>query len=781
MVLSNSQWLANAGAVFEIDQSIRFNEDDSAHLDRTPSSESNRNTFTFSVWIKRGRLTSHGNILSAGSDSNDFTFLSFVNDKIVFADWNGSYNWQLVSTAVFRDPGAWYNIVAKYDDTQSTASNRVEIYVNGSKITDYDTESYPSQNYNNTEINSTDEHTIGKQTAGSGANDLFDGYMAEIVLVDGTALDASSFGETNSDTGQWVPKDVSGLTFGTNGFRLKGQDSSALGDDTSGNGNDFTSSGLAAADQMSDSPTNNQATLNPLFTGAALSDGNLVATASGNSYQRAFSTFAIDDGGKHVCEFQKSSGTFGLIGIMQNGNHTNTTGNSNMYGYNLGTGEVFKGNPTASVLTDLGTGAANSLMRIEYDGSNDTIKIFDDGTEIFPASTGVSNTVGLTGHNSLHFGCAPYASGTIITATFSPLSGTPTTGFKELTAPNLPDPTIADPSDHFNTVLYTGNGATGQSITGVGFQPDWTWTKIRSPNAYSHQLFDAVRGAGKNLQSNNTNAEGDLTSEFISFDSDGFSIDDVNQNVNENSSTYVSWNWKANGSGSSNEDGSINTTATSANTTAGFSISTFTGNGTSGATFGHGLGVAPKMVIVKERSPAGNNWKVGHDAMGWGKYIAWDTNAAQVTDSAHWNDTAPSSSVVTLGDDTGINQNTATYVAYCFAEVAGYSSIGGYEGNGSTNGPFIYTGFKPAWIMLKRYDSSAEWEVSDRVRDPDNPVRLILQPNSNAVEWNATTRDIDWLSNGFKHRSSHADFNASGGDYLYLAFAESPFKTATAR
>jgi hypothetical protein len=605
--------------------------------------------------------------------------------------------------------------------------------------------------------------------------------MAEIVLVDGTALDASSFGETNSDTGQWVPKDVSGLTFGTNGFRLKGQDSSALGDDTSGNGNDFTSSGLAAADQMSDSPTNNQATLNPLFTGAALSDGNLVATASGNSYQRAFSTFAIDDGGKHVCEFQKSSGTFGLIGIMQNGNHTNTTGNSNMYGYNLGTGEVFKGNPTASVLTDLGTGAANSLMRIEYDGSNDTIKIFDDGTEIFPASTGVSNTVGLTGHNSLHFGCAPYASGTIITATFSPLSGTPTTGFKELTAPNLPDPTIADPSDHFNTVLYTGNGATGQSITGVGFQPDWTWTKIRSPNAYSHQLFDAVRGAGKNLQSNNTNAEGDLTSEFISFDSDGFSIDDVNQNVNENSSTYVSWNWKANGSGSSNEDGSINTTATSANTTAGFSISTFTGNGTSGATFGHGLGVAPKMVIVKERSPAGNNWKVGHDAMGWGKYIAWDTNAAQVTDSAHWNDTAPSSSVVTLGDDTGINQNTATYVAYCFAEVAGYSSIGGYEGNGSTNGPFIYTGFKPAWIMLKRYDSSAEWEVSDRVRDPDNPIRLILQPNSNAVEWDATTRDIDWLSNGFKHRSSHADFNASGGDYLYLAFAESPFKTATAR
>ena len=781
MVLSNSQWLANAGAVFEIDQSIRFNEDDSAHLDRTPSSESNRNTFTFSVWIKRGRLTSHGNILSAGSDSNDFTFLSFVNDKIVFADWNGSYNWQLVSTAVFRDPGAWYNIVAKYDDTQSTASNRVEIYVNGSKITDYDTESYPSQNYNNTEINSTDEHTIGKQTAGSGANDLFDGYMAEIVLVDGTALDASSFGETNSDTGQWVPKDVSGLTFGTNGFRLKGQDSSALGDDTSGNGNDFTSSGLAAADQMSDSPTNNQATLNPLFTGAALSDGNLVATASGNSYQRAFSTFAIDDGGKHVCEFQKSSGTFGLIGIMQNGNHTNTTGNSNMYGYNLGTGEVFKGNPTASVLTDLGTGAANSLMRIEYDGSNDTIKIFDDGTEIFPASTGVSNTVGLTGHNSLHFGCAPYASGTIITATFSPLSGTPTTGFKELTAPNLPDPTIADPSDHFNTVLYTGNGATGQSITGVGFQPDWTWTKIRSPNAYSHQLFDAVRGAGKNLQSNNTNAEGDLTSEFISFDSDGFTIDDVNQNVNENSSTYVSWNWKANGSGSSNEDGSINTTATSANTTAGFSISTFTGNGTSGATFGHGLGVAPKMVIVKERSPAGNNWKVGHDAMGWGKYIAWDTNAAQVTDSAHWNDTAPSSSVVTLGDDTGINQNTATYVAYCFAEVAGYSSIGGYEGNGSTNGPFIYTGFKPAWIMLKRYDSSAEWEVSDRVRDPDNPIRLILQPNSNAVEWDATTRDIDWLSNGFKHRSSHADFNASGGDYLYLAFAESPFKTATAR
>ena len=943
---------------YEIDQSIRFNDNDSARLARTVSSSGSLTTWTTSVWVKRGKYTVNTNsqwfpVFSASDGSTTYDAPLNFNDVSTGGAFNvdiGGYSWR--TSALARDTSAWYHVVTVWDSNNGTTADRMRLYINGERVTDFASSASPSSGANSRwNSSSYSHHRIGNlRYSGAETTFVFDGYLAEINFIDGTALDPTSLGETNSDTGQWVPIKYTG-SYGTNGFYIDGATSTFLGKDAkatsaavtnkastssewggttgaytfdtneidrsstvnaiissdllsgdfsfdftlttsggavrigviddqdsptfngtgddggmdsmtnsfyldkgnnqfryggssqgsasgvangsavtiertgstikitddgsdahtfsqtfsgpvrvvisgggsafnldnvqytadgaSGNDNSYFSSGLAAADQMSDSPTNNQATLNPLFTGAALSDGNLVATASGNSYQRAFSTFAIDDGGKHVCEFQKSSGTFGLIGIMQNGNHTNTTGNSNMYGYNLGTGEVFKGNPTASVLTDLGTGAANSLMRIEYDGSNDTIKIFDDGTEIFPASTGVSNTVGLTGHNSLHFGCAPYASGTIITATFSPLSGTPTTGFKELTAPNLPDPTIADPSDHFNTVLYTGNGATGQSITGVGFQPDWTWTKIRSPNAYSHQLFDAVRGAGKNLQSNNTNAEGDLTSEFTSFDSDGFTIDDVNQNVNENSSTYVSWNWKANGSGSSNEDGSITSTV-SANTTSGFSIVTYTGTGAN-ATVGHGLGAVPKMIIIKDRSNA-ESWIVYHEAVGNDGNLYLNLTNGKAT-QAIFNNTTPTSSVFSLGSIDGANKSSANHVAYCFADVEGFSKFGSYTGNASADGPFIYTGFKPRWIMFKSTSSGQRWYILDvdRAAVPDaNTVNTqIFAELSNTESAPDTGSSTDFLSNGFKVRNT--GINGSGQTITYMAFAESPFKTATAR
>lgn len=777
---------------FTIDQAIRFNDNDSASLTRTPSSAGDRRTFTFSCWVKRANLTGANQpIFSAGGDD----WLMFLSAETLGFNTSGS-NYRIVTSQVFVDPGAWFHLVLRVDTTNSTAGDRLRLYINGSEVTDFGTDTNPTLNFD-TAFNNTGEHRIGKLV---GASQYFDGYLAEINHVDGSSLGPDSFGETNADTGQWVPVKYAG-SYGTNGFRITGADSSDLGADQAGS-NDFTSSGLAS-DQVTDSPTNNQATLNPLFSGVTLSDGNLVATASGNSYQRAFSTFAIDDGGKHVCEFQKSSGTFGLIGIMQNGNHTNTTGNSNMFGINLGNGEVFKGNPTASVLTTV-TAPGNSLMRIEYDSNADTITIFDDGTEIFPASTGVSDTVGLTGHDSLHFGCAPYASGTIITATFSPLSGTPTTDFKELTTANLDDPTIADPKRYFGTLLYTGNGTTGQTVTGLeasdgtSWTPDWVWIKPRSA-AYNSKLFDSVRTLGHSLESSTTNAEADLSAEFIAFADGGFQVDDNGgNNINQSGITHVAWNWEAGGSGSSNTDGSITSTV-SANTTSGFSICTFTGNQTSGATFGHGLNTAPKMVWVKERSPAGNNWKVGHASVGFTKFLALDTTGAATTDSAHWNDTAPSSTVVTLGNDTGINQNTATYVAYCFAEVEGFSKFGHFEGNGSTDGPFIYTGFKPRWIMIKRYDSTESWPILDTARGSGNfgsdagtsgsnptagnDLNAVLVASTSAAEEDNPTgsRRASYLSNGFKVRTTNTAMNASGGDYLYMAFAESPFKHATAR
>ena len=344
--------------------------------------------------------------------------------------------------------------------------------------------------------------------------------------------------------------------------------------------------------------------------------------------------------------------------------------------------------------------------------------------------------------------------------------------------------TIDDPGLYFNTVIWTGNDNESRDITGVGFQPDWVWIKSRS-GAYSHSLTDAVRGVGKYMQSNTTDAEVAGPGAFgstLAFTSDGFTLDNGtsdNLYVNAGGETYVGWAWAADGSGSSNTDGSINTTATSANTTSGFSISTFTGNGTSGATFGHGLGVAPKMVIVKERSPGGNNWMVGHDAMGWGKYLALDAAQAAITSSARWNNTAPSSTVVTLGDDGGINANTATYVAYCFAEIKGFSKIGSFEGNSSADGTFVYTGFKPAFILTKNMDTADQWGIRDAGRNPFNVTDKLLNPNSHTAETTSSTGYIDILSNGFKARSS--DSNINSNTIIYYAVAESPFKTATAR
>ena len=984
MVFSNNLLAGSGGQStgYEIDQSIRFNEDDSAHLDRTPSSESNRNTFTFSVWIKRGRLTSHGNILSAGSNSNDFTFLSFINDQIVFADWNGSYAWQLVSTAVFRDPASWYNIVAKYDDTQSTASNRVEIYVNGSKITAYDTESYPSQNYNNTEINSTDEHTIGKQTAGSGANDLFDGYMAEIVLVDGTALDASSFGETNSDTGQWVPKDVSGLTFGTNGFHITGADSTALGEDvrisgdqvisyaasqytgatgsytysngrleadtdnkairtadtfagdfefswryntmanfvigvyetgedgtfsdsssvgnmqnmtaswylqtssvaanrdifyggavqvnattiadgdtwkmtrssgtiklirngsdvhtfsqTSTNtvriviaqgdasadvgqvvwvdnstlGNNFFSSGLATADQVTDTPTNNFCTLNPIETtwGAAvtLSDGNLaIAGTAATVWNNAVATFkTLPSTGKWIWAAEPNTSGGGHCDPWI----VNETGlasrNNYVYVDANGWETTFD---SSSVHTVLNNGAGRNasftygsgdfhvicfdadskkLWFGVYDVSAGTLQFHDGSTGLTgdPAA-GTNQTYTLTG-NEFSIGFATYTGrgGNVDFGQSDLLSQiTVPSGFNFLNTENLPDPAIADPSKYFQSVEYATT-TSAQDITFGGnsdLAPDWLWFKRRD-HASDHFLFDKVRGVLKTISSNDTNPEVTSAGSLTAFGTDGFSLGDggSDNDINGASSSgnFMAWGWAAGGtSGSSNSDGSVTSTV-SANTTAGFSICKLNPGGNNNITFGHGLGVAPRLVIVKNLEDA-TNWQVLHLDQGVGNKIFLNSSNAAASDANMWQNTAPTSTVVSMGTAQTTNEDV---IAYCFAEISGYSKISNYVGNGDANGPFVNCGFKPAWVIGKRIGGSGgyfDWFLFDSESPGFNVTNERIHPN-NVQATDTGAGSLDLVSNGFKIRTNTSSMNSSGDTIIFMAFAESPFKTATAR
>ena len=333
---------------------------------------------------------------------------------------------------------------------------------------------------------------------------------------------------------------------------------------------------------------------------------------------------------------------------------------------------------------------------------------------------------------------------------------------------------INKPNLYFNTKLYTGNGST-QSISGIGFQPDWTWIKNRSTAGEGHHLYDAVRGVTKRLRSDTTAAESTASTGLTTFGTDGFTVGS-NDGCNKNGVGIVSWNWKAGtGQGSSNTDGSTNTTYTSVNTTAGFSISQYTGT-SSAATIGHGLGAVPAMIIVKNLSSGSRKWAVWHKNLSANtKYLSLNSTDAEATDTATWNNTAPTSTVFSSAGSGEVNQNGENFIAYCFAEKKGFSKFGTYTGNGNVDGPMIYSGFKPAWGIFKRTNSTGNWIIMDNKRSPFNEMQKNLFANTNDVEDSSTSyNDFDFVSNGVKIREDNNDINASGSTYIYMLFAENP-------
>jgi hypothetical protein len=348
--------------------------------------------------------------------------------------------------------------------------------------------------------------------------------------------------------------------------------------------------------------------------------------------------------------------------------------------------------------------------------------------------------------------------------------------------------TINKGASYFNTILYTGNGSATQAITGVGFKPDLVWVKNRTA-AVSHCWVDGVRAAPNQLGSDLTDAENTSGNAYGVYGgvsvlgTDGFTAslgsDPTYQATNKSAQNYCSWNWLAANSTTSNTSGSITATV-SANTTSGFSVVSYTGNGSSGATVGHGLGVAPKMIIVKGRNTS-LNWIVYHSGIGATKYIELNTTGAAQLQSSYnmFNSTAPTSSLFTLGNLSNTNGNTNTYIAYCFAEVKGYSKFGSYTGNNTNDGPFVYTGFKPAFILIKPYDGAYNWTIIDNKRNTYNVTTLGLIPNTASADTtgSGSTYNMDMLSNGFKPRYSSNELNGSL-NYIYAAFAENPFVTS---
>lgn len=785
--------LANHNAIsaggYTIQRSLRFRSAASAYLNRTPASASNRKTWTWSAWVKRGALGT-SILFGAGSVGTDYTQLFFNSDTIQFNFASSGTNRIIAqSLAVFRDPSAWYHIVCAIDTTQATSSNGVKIYVNGTQQTL--TISTYTQN-SDTFVNNTSPHSIG-QLFGS----YFDGYLAEVNFIDGQALTPSSFGQTDVLTGVWTAKKYTG-TYGTNGFYLPFTDTSSttnLVKDSSGNANNWTPNNISLTagvtyDAMIDSPTigtvgtqpvGNYAVLNPLCNSlVTLSNANLTATYA-STWQSVLSNFVMSSGKWYWEVTGVALGTpASQIGIdaIESVVSSYAGVRATAYVYQSNNGQKMNNNTSVAYGA---TYTTNDIIGIAFDADAGTIEFFKNNTSQGVAYTSIP-TRNYTPVLSLNGATA------ILAANFGqrPFSYTPPTGFKALCTTNLPDSTIVKGNQYMDATLWTGNDANPRSITGLNFNPDLVWIKSRS-NAQYHVLNDSVRGAGtsKALASQLTDAEGSaimgLYGAVTAFNSDGFSVGGGTSNqafVNFLNYTYVGWAWDAGSSTVTNTSGTISSQVR-ASTTSGVSIVTYTGTGAN-ATVGHGLGVAPKMIITKGRDSVvgATNWSVYHASIGNTQRLVLNSTAAAATVATAWNNTSPTSTVFSIGTNGDLNGSTATYVAYCFAEISGFSKAFSYTGNGSADGVFSYLGFLPKLILLKRTDTTGNWIMWDTVRNTYNVLGAELYPNLSNAESSAT--DLDVLSNGFKIRNTTAAFNASGGTYIGFAWATNPFKNSNA-
>tara|TARA_B110000977_G_scaffold190689_1_gene261792 strand:- start:9 stop:2447 length:2439 start_codon:yes stop_codon:yes gene_type:complete len=806
----SSQWMYNSGEDYAVGNSLRMNNPDSAHLARSIDTASNRRTFTISLWAKRAGLYNSMQLMGARSGSS-FSLFYFSNHRFLFYSNDSNGEFQAATSALHRDTSAWMHVVLAVDTTQGTQSNRVKIYVNGVQRS-LSSSNYP-ENFD-TYINSTLEQQIGRQSTGA---DHYDGYLAEMHFVDGAALAPTSFGEFGI-YGEWKPIDCKDdLTYGTHGFYLDfassgvgTASSSTVGADRSGNDNHWTSTNVAATDQMLDSCTNNFSTINTNWNDAGaieLTEGNMRFTPTTNdtncfgrcthpvSSGKWYAEMLITENGagqSSSLAFLKST-TIGDVGtgygfqIQFNASNTqikkivagttttiNTSfadGSIAMLAFDLDNGKVWVGyngtwynNNNASTTWDASNHDGASVPAGMYVPA---IQAYKDGSSAFNTST-------------VNFGQDSSFAGAKTAGANADGNGigdffyAPPSGFLALCTKNLPTPVIV-PSQHFHSVTYTGNGSDSKAIA-VNFQPDFTWIKNRSA-ADSHQIFDAIRGVTKTMHSDTTGAETTNADTLSAFTTTGFTIDDDDV-VNTNNENYVAWNWKANGTGSSNTNGSINSTV-SVNTDAGFSIVSYTGTG-SNATVGHGLSLTPEIIIVKNRITTDEPWFVYSNADPT-DFLRLNETDATADNATIWNDTAPTSSVFSIGDNTGINGSSQAHIAYCFRSVDGYSKFGSYTGNGAADGAFIYTGFRPGLVIAHRTDTADNWVIRDSVRSPDNPVNESLYSNVANVEYTGDDLLIDMTADGFKVRNTDAASNADGGTYIYLAWAETPFKYANAR
>jgi hypothetical protein len=773
---------ASSSTGYQIQRSVRTRSSANGYFNRTFGTPTNASRWTKSLWIKRGAL-GYVPILGAQTVSAAANYAIQFNAGDTFT-WQFSNALTLVTTQVFRDPSAWYHIVLVWDCTNATAANKAIIYVNGVQVTTFTTD-------NRASLSATQN---AWETAGTGfisynnTTNTFDGYLAEINFVDGQALTPTSFGEFNSISGVWQSKRYAG-TYGTNGFYLKFTDNSAatattIGKDFSGNNNNWTPNNISVTagvtyDSMLDVPTLNNSTagnfctFNPVNVsggGAAttITNGNLSTTAGATvTFAKVLGTFGVSTGKWYWETTIVAVGSTATVGFGDGSPPSAATGLGGAAGElsYLSTGQKY----TNAVASAYGaTYTTGDIIGAAYDADAGSITFYKNNVSQ-GAITGFSGikypAVGSSGGTNpqyaVNFGQRPFAY-------------TPPTGFNRLCTSNLPSPAIPDGATNFAATLYTGTGATlsvTNTLLNASFQPNFVWIKSRSA-ATNHSLYDSVRGTTKQLVIT-TAAETTQATGLTAFNSNGFTVGAL-ANVNTSAATYVAWNWKAGSSTVTNTAGSI-TSQVSANPTAGVSVVLFNASGAA-ATIGHGLGVAPKMIIQKYITQVAGFF-IYHASIGAGNIINLNTTGAASANSTIWNNTAPTSSVYSIGSGWSI---ASSVIAYCFAEIAGFSSFGSYEGNNNANGPFIYTGFRPRFVVIKEYTSARGWIMFDTLRNPSNVVdNYIFAEVANAA---ASLNLIDILSNGFKIRSTNINVNdVAGQRFIYFAFAENPFQNALAR
>jgi hypothetical protein len=775
-----------------IANSVIFNDADNAYLSRT-NDAGDRDTFTISVWVKRCTLGAVQHIFDTydGSSSND-GYIRFNSDNTISTRIGTPSNHLYTTNRTFEDTSKWYHIMLSVNTNDSTAADRVKLYVDGDRITSFSTQTNAGS-ADDTQFNySSATFRIGSTTSGSYD---FDGYLAEFNQVDGSALTPDTFGLTDTSTGRWIPKTLSGITYGTNGFRLKFQDSSALGDDTSGNTNDFTVSNITSSDQTTDSPTSNYSAFTATgSTGTiSLADGGLKPTFSSSagdaSGSAVPSTFRIPVG-KWYFEYYMAGTNSELINWAVAKTNTSFSGRlftlSGFKTYYPYVRSFYEGSSELITDTDMPLGQDDTTVGFYIERKTDgTVNMWagDDeastGTFAFQSSMNPATGANAVGNSfspddelrlyignegngnysggvrgTFNFGqlkVSPIDSGTSLTDYTSTAGGyfrfQPTTGFKALQQDNLPE--------------------TAKGITGMA------WIKGRD-TTYNHLLIDSSRGGDKQLQPNLNNGELTQPDMIQKFLAGGYSVEDF-ANLNTSGQSYVGWNWVGNGGTSTSITTGTIDTVVQANTTAGFSIVKYTGIGSAGSAY-HGLSQAPDVILIKDRDNNSTNWRMYHKSLGGiTKYILLNSNAAVATASM-WG-TPTSDAFIVGGSGYEVNESSTDYVAYCWSEIVGYSKFSSYSGTGNVDGTFVYLGFKPALIIIKcTSNGSTDWVMYDNKRSPFNDTSTsstTLYPNLSSAD--ASAGGLDFLSNGFKLKSTNGYNNGSSRTYIYMAFAEHPF------